>query len=119
MRFLLGFFAGLGAAWAALAIWQRVPPLGPIDASDDVDPALVPDVEPWPTTLPGVADGSVAYIDEWVPRRRGDRRPGFDASVAGGSLADVMPLGARRIPPVIHTSGCLGHVGGICTCGVL
>lgn len=35
MRFLLGFASGLAAAWAALAIWQRVPPLGPIDACDD------------------------------------------------------------------------------------
>lgn len=34
MRFALGFAAGLATAWAALAIWQRIPPLGPIDQSD-------------------------------------------------------------------------------------
>lgn len=55
MRFVLGFASGLAAAWAALAIWQRVPPLGPVDPGDDV----------------------------WEPRR-GDRRPGFDDSVASG-----------------------------------
>lgn len=37
MRFALGFLAGVAAAWAALAIWQRVPPLGPIDAVDEPD----------------------------------------------------------------------------------
>lgn len=35
MKFLLGFLSGLAAAWAALAIWQRVPSLGPIDAADE------------------------------------------------------------------------------------
>lgn len=63
MRFLLGFASGLAAAWAALAIWQRVPPLGPVDAVDE---------------------------DVWEPRR-GDRRPGFDDSVArasGGYVVD-------------------------------
>lgn len=59
MKFALGFFAGLGAAWAALAIWQRVPPLGPIDPRDDIDPALVPDVEPWPP--PAVIDEKAFY----------------------------------------------------------
>ena len=54
MRFVLGFASGVAAAWATLAIWQRVPPLGPIDAVDE---------------------------DVWEPRR-GDRRPGFDESVA-------------------------------------
>lgn len=106
MRFLLGFAAGVGAAWSALAIWQRVPPLGPIDPDDEAyDHRFSP---PRP----------IAHIDEWTPRR-GDRRPGFDDSVAGGSLADVMPLGARRIPPMVHRSDCELHVGGLCTCGVL
>lgn len=35
MKFALGFAAGLTVAWAALAIWQRVPPLGPIDPGDE------------------------------------------------------------------------------------
>lgn len=35
MRFWLGFAAGLGAAWAALAIWQQVPPLAAIVWEDD------------------------------------------------------------------------------------
>lgn len=35
MRFLLGLLSGLAAAWAALAIWRRVPSLGPIDAVDE------------------------------------------------------------------------------------
>lgn len=38
MKFLLGFASGVAAAWAALAIWQRVPPLGPVDAVDEAFP---------------------------------------------------------------------------------
>lgn len=30
MRFTLGFITGLSVAWAALAIWQRVPALNEI-----------------------------------------------------------------------------------------
>lgn len=40
MRFTLGFLTGLAAAWAALAIWQRVPEFGPIDADDEPIPEL-------------------------------------------------------------------------------
>lgn len=39
MKFALGFFAGLGAAWAALAIWQGIPPLGPVDADEEWPPS--------------------------------------------------------------------------------
>lgn len=39
MKFAIGFAAGLAAAWAALAIWQRVPEFPDLDASE------VPDVE--------------------------------------------------------------------------
>lgn len=60
MMFALGFVSGVATAWAALAIWQRVPPLGPIDAADE---------------------------DVWEPRR-GDRRPGFDDSVARGYVVN-------------------------------
>jgi len=35
MRFLLGFAAGIAAAWAALAIWQRVPEFPDIDAEGE------------------------------------------------------------------------------------
>lgn len=49
MRFWLGVLAGIGAAWAALAIWQQVPPLAAIVwEDDDIDPDDVPPVEPWP-----------------------------------------------------------------------
>lgn len=34
MKYLIGFLVGLGAAWAALAIWQRVPAFPDIDADD-------------------------------------------------------------------------------------
>lgn len=54
MRYLVGWLAGIATAWAALAIWRRIPPF--------------PDIEPEP--------------DVWEPRR-GDRRPGYDDSVAG------------------------------------
>lgn len=54
MRFVLGFAAGIATCWAALAIWQRVPPLGPVDAVDEFGDAT--------------SDGA--------------RRPGFDDSVA-------------------------------------
>jgi hypothetical protein len=105
MKFALGFVAGLGAAWAALAIWQRVPPLGPIDPDDEgYDHRFSPPRRIVPSS-------------ELIPDKGG--RPGYRDSVAGGSLADVMPIGARRIPPVIHRSDCLGRVGGSCTCGVL
>ncbi|WQY99808.1 hypothetical protein [Microbacterium phage MO526] len=33
MRYLLGVLTGLAAAWAALAIWRRVPPFPDIDAA--------------------------------------------------------------------------------------
>jgi len=35
MKFALGFLAGVGAAWAALAIWQRVPAFPDIDNERD------------------------------------------------------------------------------------
>lgn len=39
MKFSLGFLSGLAAAWAALAIWRSIPPLGPVDVADmdDID----------------------------------------------------------------------------------
>ncbi|QCW22577.1 hypothetical protein QDA05_gp20 [Microbacterium phage Honeyfin] len=55
MRYLAGWIAGLATAWAALAIWRRFPPFPDIDAEPE---------------------------DVWEPRR-GDRRPGYDDSVAG------------------------------------
>lgn len=76
MRFLLGFASGVAAAWAALAIWQRVPPLGPVDATDE---------------------------DVWEPRR-GDCRPGFDDSVAlhsGGSYSE-----SAHVPVGMHDPYC-------------
>lgn len=102
IRFLLGVATGIAAAWSALAIWQRFPPLGPIDPDDEA----IDDLD------------RIVYLGEYEPRR-GDRRPGFDDSVAGGSLADVVPLGARRIPPMVHRSDCALHIGGLCTCGIL
>lgn len=39
MKFAIGFAAGLAAAWAALAIWQRVPEFPDLDAGE------VPDIE--------------------------------------------------------------------------
>ena len=49
MKFAIGFAAGLAAAWAALAIWQRVPEFPDLDASE------VPDVEElrWQGRTPG------------------------------------------------------------------
>jgi len=44
MKFTLGFLAGVGAAWTALAIWQH-------RAIPDIDPADVPDVAQ-PRALP-------------------------------------------------------------------
>jgi len=47
MRFVLGFLAGIAAAWAALAIWRGVPPLGPVDDGDDDGPwTLPPSIDP-------------------------------------------------------------------------
>lgn len=55
MRFAIGFLAGAGAVWAALAIWQRVPPLGPVDAVDE---------KLWPP--PPEVDVE-AYVRGWRP----------------------------------------------------
>jgi len=52
MKVLMGFLLGLGTAWAALAIWQRVPEFPDIDENEQ-------------------------DADIWEPRR-GDRRPQFD-----------------------------------------
>lgn len=63
MRFGLGFLAGLGTAWAVLAIWQRLPGL-------DDDPAVATgDWVPPPDV----------YEYEWTGR------PGYSDSVAGGA----------------------------------
>lgn len=45
MKFTLGFIAGLGAAWAALAIWQKIPVLGEFVWEADAEPDL-PDSDP-------------------------------------------------------------------------
>ena len=37
MKMFLGFLMGLSTAWAALAIWQKVPPFPDIDEMDDID----------------------------------------------------------------------------------
>ncbi|AWY06027.1 hypothetical protein SEA_ROBSFEET_20 [Microbacterium phage RobsFeet] len=58
MKYLIGWLAGIATAWAALAIYQRMPVLGEVVWEPDADP------------------------DVWEPRR-GDRRPGYEDSVAG------------------------------------
>lgn len=35
MKYLIGWLIGVGTAWAALAIWQRVPEFPDIDAPPD------------------------------------------------------------------------------------
>lgn len=40
MKFTLGFITGLGAAWAALAIWQKIPTLGEFVWEADAEPDL-------------------------------------------------------------------------------
>lgn len=51
MRIAVGWLLGVASAWAALAIWRRIPPF------PDIDPADVPDVVPDP--------GSTTYEREW------------------------------------------------------
>lgn len=68
MKLLAGWLLGLGTAWAALAIWRTVPPLGPIDPAD-----------------------------EWEPRR-GDRRPGFRDSVATPDFSPIEHDAACEYP---------------------
>lgn len=43
MKFALGFLAGLGAAWAALAIWQYLPEFPEVD---DQPLAAAPTIDP-------------------------------------------------------------------------
>lgn len=60
MRYLLGLLTGLAAAWAALAIWRRVPPF--------------PDIEPepaWRAGRPGYRD-SIAGDSLYDRYRRGE-----------------------------------------------
>ena len=45
MRFAIGFAAGVAAAWAALAIWQRVPEFPDLDADEVPDIEGDPDVD--------------------------------------------------------------------------
>jgi len=73
MRFAIGFAAGVAAAWAALAVWQRVPEFPDLDA------------------------GEVPEIDEdyWLPRR-GDRRPQFDDAAADPLRGGCSGFGGER-----------------------
>uniref|UniRef100_A0AAU8GNJ0 Minor tail protein n=1 Tax=Microbacterium phage Crisis TaxID=3158889 RepID=A0AAU8GNJ0_9CAUD len=70
MKFLAGWIAGIATAWAALAIWRRFPPFPDIDAEPE---------------------------DVWEPRR-GDRRPGYDDSVARGGW--TMPSDGVPFDPI-------------------
>src|SRR5690606_13106412 len=54
MKFALGFAFGVAAVWAALAIWQRIPPLGPIDPGDDYPPPPWTDPEAFYAPRPNV-----------------------------------------------------------------
>lgn len=45
MKYLIGFLAGLAAAWSALAIWRRWPGI-----DEDIAPEDVPPVKPHQTT---------------------------------------------------------------------
>ncbi|QDF19034.1 hypothetical protein SEA_HERMEONYSUS_18 [Microbacterium phage Hermeonysus] len=73
MRYLVGWLAGIATAWAALAIWRRVPPLS--EVVWEPEPGVEYDYRfnPPRRTVPS---------SELIPRR-GDRRPGYDDSVAG------------------------------------
>jgi len=54
MKFLAGWIAGLATAWAALAIWNRIPPF--------------PDIEPepaWRSGRPGFHDSTAG--GSWPP----------------------------------------------------
>jgi len=66
IRFLLGFVSGLAAAWAALAIWQRVPEFGPVDAIDER--AIVPTSELVSSDPP---DRPLSYEEAIAMRGRG------------------------------------------------
>lgn len=46
MKFTLGFIAGLGAAWAALAIWQKIPVLDEFVWEADAEPEVDTDPKP-------------------------------------------------------------------------
>ncbi len=46
MKLFLGFLLGLGTAWAALAIWQRVPEFPDIDEPVE-RPPIIHGTAPW------------------------------------------------------------------------
>ncbi|QGJ89431.1 hypothetical protein PBI_SMARTIES_26 [Microbacterium phage Smarties] len=75
MKFLAGWIAGIATAWAALAIYQRIPPLS--EVVWETDDSVV---------LPGLKPGTEYVIEH----ARGVRRPGYDDSTA------------RPIPPEGH-----------------
>lgn len=56
MKLFLGFLLGLGTAWAALAIWQRVPEFPDIDEMDDLDRVVYLGEDP-----PSIAHGTAPW----------------------------------------------------------
>lgn len=61
MKFTLGFAAGVAVAWTALAIWQRTPPLGPIDPADASDGVVGELFEPFWAPPPSLYDFGPDY----------------------------------------------------------
>ncbi|QBI98102.1 hypothetical protein SEA_FIREMAN_18 [Microbacterium phage Fireman] len=57
MRFLAGWIAGIATAWAALAIYQRMPPLTEVVWEPDAEPS-------WRSGRPGYRD---SIAQPWPP----------------------------------------------------
>lgn len=70
MKLLIGFLLGLGTAWAALAIWQRVPQFPEIDDSDRGERAERVNYPPVPKFDPNVhlpRRPDTRYTDTYPP----------------------------------------------------
>jgi hypothetical protein len=87
IRFLLGFVSGLAAAWAALAIWQRVPEFGPVDAIDER--AIVPTSELVSSDPP---DRPLSYEEAIAMRGRGAWPPPPVTDLSAWKKADTERL---------------------------
>lgn len=108
MKFALGFLAGAGTVWAALAIWQQFPPFS---AVDDIDPDDVPGVCPQGHKI-FEDEGS---LDRVMPLETA-RRPGYDSvsfSVEGGRISEKQAIKhARSAIPYSTKLIRLENVGG-------
>lgn len=106
MRFLLGFLTGVGAAWAALSIWQ-----GRLPEDDEPGPAPYVDeiFEPFWEHKPDPFN-----YEKMRASHEHSGRPGYEDSIADGRPAglraddSVRLRQERRLNDVLNPRWCCG-----------